>query len=504
MEKIENKKRAHPEIAPEKKNNLMNGKDTRNQIKKFWYPEKDKDGNIKTCKVDHLKCIDFLREQGIRRYDVQEDFTFIKITDNIIQEVTTTYIQDFVIDYIKTFYTTNKKNEEITEEQVLNAFYRSPNIYFSKSKLSLIGNETLEINQDELDCSYFYFINGFVEVSKSCIRLRPYVELKGFIWKDQIIEREFNPNAAEKSNFQTFIFNISGQKESRFQSLKTIIGYLLHSFYDYQLKAVNLTDSKIGDFDEGRTGKTLFGRALGKTKNLVELAGKSFNAEDEKKYMEVGIGTQIVHINDAKNNLNFELLYNDITDGMRVRKLYLKPFIVHAKLIISSNKPLAVHGSSAKARVIEFEFADHYSKDYTPEHEFGEWFFRDWNSEAWECFDAFMINCSHEYFIYGLIEPDEINLSQRKLINETAKEFAEFMDSCFSSDSFPFIVFGKEFDKKELYNRFVREYEDYGDGRNKITQRRFTRWLQIYAVNKKLSYREDKSGDLRSMTFFQE
>ncbi len=491
--------------TPTKKTDHMNGKQAKNQIKIFWFSEQDKEGNVKNCKVDHLKFIDFLKEQGFRRYDVQEDFTFIKITDNIIEEVTTTYIQDFVINYIKSFYDANRKEEEITEEQVLNAFYRSPNIYFSKSKLSLIGNETIEINQDEIDSSFFYFLNGFVHVSRSGIYLHPYTDLKQYIWKNQIIERTFNPNAREKSNFQTFIWNISGQKESRFQSLKTIIGYLLHSFYDYQLKAVNLTDSKIGDFDEGRTGKTLLGRAAEKIKNLVELAGKSFNPEDEKKYMEVGIGTQIVHINDAKNNLNFELLYNDITDGMRVRKLYLKPFIVHAKLIISSNKPLAVHGSSAKARVIEFELADHYSKDFTPEHEFGEWFFRDWNSEAWECFDAFMINCSHEYFIYGLIEPDEINLSQRKLINETAKEFAEFMDSCFVHENeIPFIVIGREFDKKELYNKFIKEYEDYGDGRNKITQRRFTRWLQIFAINRKLTYREDKSGDLRSMTFFQE
>lgn len=475
----------------------------------FWYGETEKGGTIK-CKIDHLIYINFLRSKGFRRYDLEQDFTFIRITKNLIKEVTLTEIQDFVLHEIERAFSKGipmEANHEISKEMLLNAFYRSPQTYFSKHKLSLLGTESITINQDQLDVAYFYFKNGFVEVTKAGINLNDYQNLNHYVWVDQVIDREFNLMTNEVCDFQQFILNISGKKEGRFQSIRTIIGYLLHSYFDYTLRAVNLTDSKISDFDEGRTGKTLLSRAIGKVRNYKEIAGKSFMPENEKKYQEVKLDTQVVHINDARSNLNFELLYNDITDGMRVRKLYQEPFTVKAKIIISSNRPLAVHGSSAKARVIEFELADHYSKEFTPEDEFGQWFFRDWEADAWAAFDAFMVNCTHEFFVHGVIEPEEINLSARKLIKETNKEFVEFMEGCFDDNKGskePILKIGHEFDKKALYNQFILEYEDYGQAARKLTQRKFTDYLKLYALHNKIKFQEHKSGDKRTMTYYTE
>lgn len=481
-----------------------------NESKIFWYAELDKEGNVKNCRIDHLKYINFLREYGFRRYDLEQDFIFIRIKKNLIREVSLTEIQDFVLAEIEKAFKHGipiAANSDIDKEMLLNAFYRSPQTYFSKHKLSLLGSESITINQDSIDVGYFYFRNGFVEVTKAGVTLKDYSELQNFIWIDQVIDRDFSLIADEVCDFQQFVINVSGQKEGRFASLRTILGYLLHSFSDYPMRAVNLTDSKISDFDEGRTGKTLLSRSTGKVRNYKEIAGKSFQPENEKKYQELTLGTQITHINDARSNLNFELLYNDITDGMRVRKLYQEPFTIKTKMIISSNRPLAVHGSSAKARVIEFELSDYYSKEFTPETEFGKWFFRDWNHEAWAAFDAFMVNCLHEFFVSGVIEPEEINLSARKLIKETNKEFVEFMESCFDDaegTKEPVLKLGFEFDKKALYHKFISEYEDYGQTARKLTQRKFTDYLKLYAMHNKIKFQEHKSGDKRTMTYYNE
>lgn len=475
----------------------------------FWYAEIDEQ-KIKKCKIDHLKYIGYLRDKGFRRHDLDLDYIFIRISNNRIKEVTNTEIQDFVIYEINEIFKNGPPSgseKGITKEMVLNAFYRSPQTYFSKHKLSLLGTEDIIINQDTLDTAFFYFLNGFVEVSVSGISLKDYSALNNKIWEEQIIKREFSTLAAEDCNFRKFVYNISGKKESRFLSLRTIIGYLLHAYFDYPLRAANLTDSKISDFDEGRTGKTLLSRGIGMVRNTKEIPGKTFTPENEKKYQEVRIDTQVVHINDAKSNLNFELLYNDITDGMRVRKLYQEPFTVRCKMIISSNRPLAVHGSSAKARVIEFELADHYSKEFTPENEFGEWFFRDWGEKAWAAFDAFMINCVHDFFLHGIMEPEEINLSARKLIKETNKEFVEFMVSCFNDENgtkIPELKIDREFSKKELYHKFISEYEDYGQSARKLSQRKFTDFLKLYAIHKKIKFAEHKSGSERTMTYYNE
>ena len=481
--------------------------DHEKRIKWFWYPETDKEGDTKSCKIDHLNYIGFLRQEGFRRYDIEENFTFIRIINNRIREASLTEIQDFIIRYVKDFFSSKPANYflDIDEEMVLNTFYRSPQTYFSKPKLSLIGTEPFELNQDTLDIAFFYFRNGFVEVSKAGITLRDYKHLKATIWENQVLDRDYSSSASEESNWKKFVWNISGKKEKRYQSIRTIIGYLSHSFFEYTLRAANFTDSKISEFDEGRTGKTLLSRAIGKVRNMTEIAGKSFRPEEEKKYQEVKMDTQVVHINDASSRLNFELLFNDITDGMRVRRLYKEPFTLKAKMIISTNKPLAVHGSSSLARVVEFEFADHYSKEFTPETEFGQWFFRDWNESDWASFDCFMLNCVHEYFVYGLLEAEEINLSQRKLINETSKEFVEFMTDCFDDENGqrePFLRYGHEFDIKELFQKFVSEFEEYGQNARRLSQTMFTKHLKLYALHKKIKVEQKKSGSRRSLIYY--
>ena len=80
-----------------------------------------------------------------------------------------------------------------------------------------------------------------------------------------------------------------------------------------------------------------------------------------------------------------------------------------------------------------------------------------------------MIPCAH------------INLEKKKLINSTCEEFEEFF-SC--------IELGKEFQKRELFENFKKEYEEYAD----IQPVRFSRWLKDAAKIKGIRLSERKSG----------
>jgi len=461
--------------------------------------DENEEEQVTACEIDHLGYINFLHFYGYRRWDVDDDYTFLQVRNKRIRAVPLTEIQDFVIQYINDFFANQPKNYTIgvSKKMVLSKIYQSPQTYFSKSKLSLIGSEEFEFNSDSEDAAFFYYQNGFVEVNKAGIFLKDYKSLSGYIWENQILDRIFNPKANEEGNFKKFVQNIAGKKETRFESIRTILGYGMHHYYNYKRKAINFTDSTIGVTDEGRSGKSLLGMALSKIRNTVTIGGKNFDTTNRKKYMSLNLDTQIVFLNDIKKRFNLESLYNDITDGIEILKHFKDPYTIHAKMIISSNEPFVVDSGSKKDRIIEFEFSDHYHQGYGPDDEFGQWFFgSDWSVNDWDSFDMFMLNCSHEFLLNGIIYPEELNLSARKLLNETNQEFLDFMDECINGEN-SIIHYGVEFVVKDLFNKFIAEYPDY----SQLKVGTFTKYLRTFANHKKIEMSERRTNGIAFRTY---
>lgn len=467
-----------------------------------WFWSKDSEKNF--CRVNHTKFIQFLETQGFGRYELENGYIYIYEQNNQISEVTPNYIQDHFLKFLNEFFDNPPENYDPdkngTKELVSEVFYRNPQTYFSDAKLSLLQAVVPDFKRDTADSAFFYYINGFVKVDKTGLYFFDYFQLKGKIWKKQILPRNYATGGNSEKVFEKFVFNISGKKEQRFKAIKTIIGFLLHNYFDYKLFAVNFTDSQLSDFDEGRTGKTILGRAIGQMRNQIEIAGKTFDPTNERKYRQLNIQTQNVHINDARNNLYFEALFNDITDGIKVLNLYKEPFNIFCKMLISSNKPLAVYGASATARVVEFEFSDYYSKDYSPENEFKMWFFRDWSADDWADFDGFMLRCSLAFFQFGVIKPEEINLAHRKLIKDTSREFFHFMeDSFYPTNGISDFGLGKEFLVRDLYQKFQNDYSENFEHQKILPLQTFTKNLSRYAQLKQLRIIDRRSGAKRYM-----
>jgi hypothetical protein len=445
---------------------------------KFWYSKiVNKQGEIE-WKIDHLKFIEFLRFSGFRRYDINENYIFIKIEQRIIEIITVHRIMDEVIIYINSIDELHLDIDGITRDELKSKFYTSPAIFFNDKKLSMLGVQSnLVMNADTKENGFIYYENGFVKCSADGSEILSYEKLDGYVFKDQIKKRKFRKDT-DDGMFRNFVFNISGKNEQRFKSLQTMIGYLLHSFYETKMKAVNLTDSSISDNAEGRTGKTLLGHAISFIKNVAEISGKDFDPTNKHKYSAAKIDSQIVFLNDLQKRFNFESLFNDISDAITIDRKNMQPFTIRAKMLIAANDTFRIEGASAKDRVIEFELADHYNADYSPEDEFGVWFFRDWNEIEWLSFDNFMINCLSLYLKEGVIEADPINLDKRKQIQYTNQDFVEFLDEKILNEE---LKRGFDYDKTMLHTEFLEKYPEFKEDRWFKRTANFTKSLKTYA-----------------------
>lgn len=492
------------------------------QNKKSVHPNKDNDSSIfyspifktddegnsvlKDIKINYVKFVELLYSFGFRRYDIDKDFIYIQLTDKVIKEVTILQIQDYFFAYLESL--PDILSNSITKKALKEKLYNNPKNYFCDNRLSLLINKgEIVFNSDSKQHCYIYYRNGYVCCNPDKWELRPYNTLQGYIWKNQIIDREFkyadvtNLPVDSLSVYAQFLYMVCNRDFKRLTSLCSIIGYLLHSYTDVKMKAVILTDSKVSEEANGRTGKTLFGQTLRHIKKLTQVNGKDFDPTNRYKYQEANLDTQIIFLNDVRSNFRFEVLYNDITEGITVEKKNQTPFTLKTKMLITTNKTIAIDGSSSKDRSIEFEFANHYSDIYSPEDQFKQRFFSDWDQTAWQQFDNFMMYCICVYLGNGIIEPQNVNLEQRKLLDQTHQYFLDFMYEKINSGE---IVAGKELWKQELHTQFLEENPDLKEDKYRRKLETFTKWLKIfakYAGHFDYEVQERKSGANRFITF---
>jgi hypothetical protein len=486
------------EVLPESKAD-ENSKQIPAKFNKFYKVTYDKDKEVKRIHIEYLALVRILRELGFKRYDLGDEKFIIRVIDNVATQCTQNDVIDAFEEYLMQWDRMDEipDSDGLTSDYLRNVIYSKLGAYFSDTVLNrLRSSDEIIFLEDTKTESFFCFKDGVICVTKDEIKKISYDKLKDkHIWKNQIL-----PHSIELQNreqfinfpFAKFVSNVSNNYDKiakksvkdlhRFNSFETVIGYNLHRYYEGKLKATIFTDSTITDTPDGRTGKTLLTKAIGKmlnkdkwAKTYIELNGKNFDFTDKFRYQECGLDTKLVHINDAKKNFDFEQLFNDISEGIRAQKKGQTPFGVNAKIILSTNRTIKVNGGSAKDRAVEIEMSSYYSSGYSPLDDFGHWFFTDWSGEQWNCFYNFMFNCVKMYLQHGIISPESINLNERKLIEETAIEFVSFMDGRFSDGRTKVDV---EFDKKVLLAEFKMVHSDFNKN---LKQRTFTKWLRSYA-----------------------
>lgn len=364
---------------------------------------------------------------------------------------------------------------------------------FSSKYLSMIDTADIKMDKDSDKFAMIYYSNLALKVSKDSIDKIEYESMDSFVWKSQVINRDYVDVDHHESQFRSFIWFASGQSRDKYNTMKSVIGYLLHSHKTASNnKAIIFNDETISDTPNGGSGKGIIINGIGHMKKTSTIDGKTFDFNKSFAFQTVNTDTQVLAFDDVRKNFDFERLFSVITEGITIEykgKDAIKiPVQDSPKIIISTNYTIKSDGGSFQRRIFEIEMSDYFGVHHTPLDQFGNLLYDEWNIDEWNRFDKFMINCLQYYLLNGLVKSKTNNLELRKFINETSQEFYEFAitDNC--------IKLNLRIGKNELLNEY---YNEYPDAKKFVTNRTFMKWIKKYADHNKLSYSEGNTNGQR-------
>ena len=445
----------------------------------FW--DTDKNGKLS---LNDYKFKLFLENRGFYKVQLNDkEFTFVKVYNNIINEVNEIHIKDFVLNHVV----------EI-DMNVYNFFAKSTT-KFSENYLNQLATKELAMVRDSETESYLFFQNGVLKVTEEKKEIIEYINIGGFVWQKNIIPHNYSDIDC-KSDFETFINNVCNKEEKRKLIVETALGYLLNTYkkQDEGL-AIVFYDETLNDNPSGRTGKTLISKALGQCRKLVTLNGKEFNNKGQFPYQTINLDDNIICFDDMERTFKFETLFSIITGNLTLNKKNLQPieipFSKSPKILFTSNYILSGVGDSHDARKVEIELYRHYSKKYKPVNEFGKLFFSQWSTEEWNCFFSYMISNIQKYFKHGLIYSELKTGKTKKLIANTCEDFYDFCENEF-------------FWKSDHYYTTKEIMQSYNDGSREIPRNMnvswFGRWLGMYFDYKQWRREDTTNGGVRKFS----
>ena len=457
---------------------VLNKVEEENAMQTFW--DRNDRGVIK---VVHVQFKQFLEDNGFYKYCPEggKNYIFVKVTNNLIDHTSEKEIKDFVLTHLL----------ELDDIGVYNYFADNTR-FFKEEFLSLLSTIEIYFIADNKDASYLYYKNCAIKITKEGVTTLDYLDLGGYVWKDHVIDRNFNLcSVTERCDFKKFVSNINGGDIHRVKAMESTIGFLLHGYKNLSFcPAVILNDEVISDNPEGGTGKGLLMSALSKMKKLVVIDGKSFAFERSFAYQLVSADTQILCFDDVRKHFDFERLFSVVTEGLTLEKKNKDaikiPFSRSPKIAITTNYAIKGAGNSFARRKWELELHQYYTKEFTPLDEFGKLMFGDWNDDDWCEFDNYMIGCLTNYLRTGLVKSKFVNLKIRQLSAETCHEFIEWCGLVDTHHNREVMLQpDTRLYKNELYSNFVDEYPDYGPrGRMSVSRTKFYKWLIAYGIYK--------------------
>ena len=443
----------------------------------FW--TKNDKGAVK---IVHILFKQFLEDNGFYKFcpEGSKNYVFVKVTNNLIDHASEKEIKDFVLNHLI----------ELDDINVYN-YFADQTRFFKDEFLSMLNTIDIYFIEDTKGTAYLYYRNCAVKITKSEVMPIDYLDLGGYVWKDQVIDRNFIQCKTSPSfAFKRFIENICHTEPERIESMRSTIGFMMHGYKNFSYcPAIILNDEVISDNPEGGTGKGIVMSALSQMKKVVTIDGKSFAFERSFAYQLVSADTQILVFDDVKRHFDFERLFSVVTEGITLEKKNKDaikiPFSKSPKIAITTNYAIKGAGNSFARRKWELELHQYYSKDFTPFDEFGKLFFGDWNDDDWCEFDNYMVSCLKNYLTTGLVKSKFVNLKIRQLSAETTHDFIEWCGLVDNAETAKILEPGINVYKQELYFEFISEYPDYGPkSRMTISRTKFYKWLVSYGLFK--------------------
>lgn len=390
----------------------------------FWYREKSK------VKIKYTELLNWFHSTGYRKYK-GELVHVINSTVEIVQES----------DLKKAFL--NEVEFEIKDEM----YERVATIFSDKGGLMAMLWE-LDDNfiKDDKDTTWLFFSNIAIKITIESVDPVEYKTLTSYIWKSDIINREYYGHDFTGCDADKFISILGGEKTA---SLQKIIGYLLSKYKDpINPRAVVLMediDPESEGESQGGSGKGLCVNFVKQFRKTADFDGKNFRFSDPFLFQNVDPDTAIIFIDDVDKNFKFTSIYSILTGSLLINKKnrdqVVIPYEDSPKVVFTSNYSLGNMDISSRRRKYEFPVVKYFGEEIEPIQVFGRQFFSGWDREEWLKFDNFMISCAQRYIQEGdkrSIGAVTDRSAERSLISNTSREFVDYMDAQLAVNFFDF------------------------------------------------------------------
>jgi DNA primase len=493
---------------------------------RFWYVEEKivKEETQTKYVFDYVGLYSFLMNYQIGRFKRDdEDVIFVHAHDHIVKQVKPEDVKDFVLSAA----------EQEDDPLLMQMLYRGSTNYLAEAKLANLKFIELRFLQALAKTHYIHFENCSVEIDMKGIRTVDFAKLKGFIWQSEMLKfklalaekpllRVFKDEMgvlrldrscleqARKSDFYKYLAYTSyynhreneeyqhshdPKMQAQYQEIEhfedneqgiiaklTAFGYLLHTYKDSSCtKAIICMDSKMSEVGQsfGRSGKSLFGRAVGKFLKYYYIDGRDPNfGKENHTYDGFTKDMKLVFVDDADQNLNFGMFFTMITGEFTVNtKNIVKmkiPFEESPKLLITTNHAIRGEDPSTLARQFLIGFSDYFSEERTPIDALGKRLFDDWTMAEWTHFYNICFAALQIYLEHGLVEASIDSLKKRRLRQSIGENFISWAEIYFDETNI-----NQEIEKLTAYQNFENLFPTYV--KKYCTIRQFKQKLKDYA-----------------------
>lgn len=549
-----------------------NGKPTLAQAiqedEQFWktIPVTDKDGKTLFNKYiyKYTRGLNFLRNRGFGRFNmVSGKYEFVKIDQKVVSIVQPYEIRDYMMEIA----------EQVCEEDVRDMLLRGGKMYFGPDNMSNLPYMRVEFQDVDRDYQYLYFKNHSWKINTEGIEAVAQKSLQKYVWKDKIndfdaayeedpywtitfgknedgspdrsvVEKIELTDKGRECHFLRFLENTSNfywQKQKDKEALTpeevtensqhmvsklTAVGYLLHSYRNKSCeKAVICMDGKMSEVGEswGRSGKSLFGMAIGAVIPQAYIGAKSKNlTEDPFWAEEVTEKTDNIFLDDVRANIDFEFFFPIITGRLTInvkgQKKFTLPENKTPKVLLTTNHSINGDSSSFRDRQFNLAFSDFYNEEHKPVDDFQTNFFVEWDYFQWNKFYNLMAKCLQLYFQLGLSNPPVMRLEMRRRRQFLGEDFITWAHEYFgtSDDGDPNLseFFNPErvnqrISRKDMFDSFIDRCPNQ---RKFISAHKFKKKIMAFCDFKGLRYnphieqtkqnplRDDKRGGVEFFT----
>lgn len=453
----------------------------------------------------------FLHNAGFAKRYIGKDIIYVQLKGCIISEVSTKQMRDVITQYVEKFdkklsFKSKGESYQIPSEAIREIYLKNSNNIFNLVWLEHLQTNDSPILKDTDGEIFLPFKNTLVKITAEGIFEISWNDLKDFcVWEDQIIDHNIKLSEEySSSHFATFLHNVTSQDESRFNSLVSAIGYLMHNFFrESEGQAVILYDEEITDTSnpQGRTGKTLIVNAIAQVRVCVKIDGKHFDSNNKFRNELVSPKTQVVCFDDVKKDFDFSVLHSNLTDGWTIEMKFRSQIILKPsdspKTVITSNSVIKGGGTTNIGRKFPLELSNYYSKKIIYGHEKpiedehnGLFFSKySWDADEWNKFYSLMASCASIFLQQGLIPIKSINIDLNRFRQGTNDDFANWCQE--QNFAIYNSTINNRYFTKDYFEKFSSTY--YGE-HSKFSQRNFTNWIKKFAFFKGWDFTSDQSN----------